>query len=391
MGRDFYVINADTLAAKQAVADAGLDGVYISTRWSDAQPGGEGSALSSAAMATLNQQIADARSVGLRVCLAHSPQYPPDWVKSAVEPYRDQFGADYLPTGPGKDVRNWFWTANGRQYLGDFYTQVRAGLEQANIDYVSYLKFGGGYYGELQYTPEVTTGTAGSYKYWGFGSSMQTGTGLATGLEACPLPGYVPFTGTDAQDVQWINWYLGGVEDFLAWQIATLKAAGWTVPLYCMHPSFSMRNNQGRANNGWRQNMATGVDFTRQVGVYKNDRQVWPWNTWLGGSEGWTPNTFDSDQAAWKKLYAVAAARGKHHLMGGENTGNESNAGMDTILTEVFGAGGPSTGPIYTDGRPRTAWLGYRRFQWLHYANLTAGGPHATLAHYGSAAPPYRG
>lgn len=384
--RTFYVINAETYAAKEAVANAGLDGVHIEAFWDRLQPGGEGAALDSTALAELNQEITDARSLGLAVSLAHSPQYPPAWVLAADEPFKDQNDDEYLPTDPGKNVRNWIWTADGRAHVADFYTKVHAGLDPANVSAITGVKFGGGYFGELQYPPEV--GSSPNWLYRGFGASMQVGTGIADGLDVCPLPDYTPFTGTDAQDVEWINWFLGGVEDFLAWQIDQLKAIGWTCRLYCMHPTYSMRNNQGRADNGWRQNFAAGVDFSRQVGVYKNDPQVWPWSTWLGGFDGWTPNTVDSDQAAWKKLYSVAAARGKHHLMGGENTGGESNAEMDDIGDEVFND--PSTGPIYASGDPVTAYIGYQHFQWLHYDNLVAGGTHATLENYGLLADAYR-
>ncbi len=381
----FYVMNANTLAAKQAVASAGLGGVYIAANWASLQPNGAGSALNSSAIAALNQEIADARSLGLGICFSHSPQYSPNWVKSSVEPFKDQNGDEYLSTDSGKQVRNWFWTANGRQYIADFYTKVWQGLTPENRMAVTYLKFGGGYYGEIQYPPEV--GSSPDWLYRGFGNSMQTGVGLAPGLTACPEPGYVPFTGSDSQDVAWINWFLGGIEDFVRWQIDLLKSLGWTCPLFAMHPGYSVRNNTGRSNSGWRQNFAIGVDFTRMMGIYKNDPQVWPWSTWLGGYDGWTPNTFDSDQAAWKKLYATAAAHGKHYNIGGENTGGETNSDLDAILDSALGATPPSTtGPIYSDGRPQTAWSGYKHIMWLDYASLTAGGSNATLAHYGQKA-----
>lgn len=378
----FHVIGADTLPAKQAVADAGLDGVLVQAVWDQLQPSGAGSALSASAVTALNQQITDARDLGLIVSFEYAPHYPPAWVKAAVEPFTDHAGAPYASGDPGKDVRNWVWTALGRQYIEDFHTKVYAALTPANRAAIAFVKFGGGYYGEIQYPVEVG---GAPFRYWGGGAAMQTGTGLAAGLTACPVPGYTPFTGTDAQDVAYINWYLHGLEDFVTWQIGLLKALGFTCPLYALHSGYSVRNNQGRGNDGWRENFARGHDFTRSVGLYKNDPQVWPWCTWLGGYDGWTPNTADSDQAAWKKLYAVAVARGKHHLLGGENTGGEDNAALTAIVDQAV-TGPPSTGPIYSDGRPLVEWSGYTEMMWLNYTNLVSGGANATLAHYATEA-----
>jgi hypothetical protein len=372
-----FVIGADTLVAKQAVVSAGIHGVLIQALWDQLQPNGAGSSLVSSAVNALNQQITDARSLGLKVAFEYAPHYPPTWVKSGIEAFTDQNNSTYTSADPGKDVRNWVWTALGRQYIEDFYTKVYNALSTENRAALVFLKFGGSYYGEIQYPTEVGSTP---FRYWGFGNAMQTGIGLANGLSVCPVPGYTPFTGTDAQDVLFINWYLHGLEDFVSWQISLLKSLGFTCKLYAMHSGYSVRNNQGRASDGYRENFARGQDFTRMLGQYKNDPQVWPWCTWIGGYDGWTPNTYDSDQAAWKKLYSVASARGKHYQIGGENTGGESNATMDTMFSELIN---PTTGPIYSDGRPQTAWTGYKDIMWLNYANLTAGGGNATLTHFG--------
>ena len=374
----FAAFDANTLAKKQAIKAAGCTHVVISAFWDRLQNGGPGTALESGGLADLNAEFDDARTVGLTPILENGVQYPPAWVTDTIEPFRDQGGHDWITeVGSGADCRNWIWTANGRAAIGDYYTKVAAGLTTTNRAAVDRVRFGGGYFGEVQYPVEQLSSP---WSYWGFGASMQTGTGLATGLTACPLPDYVPFTGSDAQDVQWINWYLRGLEDFVRFQIQVLKDAGWTVPLHCLHPGFSIRTNQTRADAGYRQSMAAGHDFTRAVGVYKNDPQVWPWNTSAAEEDAWSPVTVDSDQAPWKKLYAEAAVRGKHHLLWGENGGGENNAGMDFVFDTVIPAG-PLDGLIYAGPNPGE-YQGYRGFVWLNYDSLVAGGGDATLSRY---------
>jgi hypothetical protein len=363
--RSFAVVGADDLAAKQAVKAAGVTHAVVPARWSALQPNGAGTALDATALADLNTQLADCHATGLRVILEHALQYPPTWVLSGVEAFRDQASNDWLDTSSGKQVRNWMWTANGRSYYTDFINRVAAGITDRGV--VDRIRFGA---------------VASPNSYWGFGTSMQTGTGLASGLSVCPLPGYTPFSGTDSQDVQWINWYLGGIESWLAFQVTTLKTAGWRVPLMCLHPGYSTRSNQTRASSGYRQDMAYGHDFTRALGVYKNDPQVWPWSTWINGTDFPSPPTVDSDQAAWKKLYAEAVGRGKHGMLWGENTGGEDNTGMDFIFANPLATGTPATGEPLYGPRARAAWSGYVGLMWLNYADLTAGGSHATLAHY---------
>jgi len=374
-----YVIGADTLVAKEAVADAGIDGILVQAKWDELQLS-SGSELDETAVETLNQQISDALNLNLMVSFEFALHYAPDWVLSSIEPFTDHDGEPYISTDSGKNVRNWMWTALGRSYVLDFYTKIYTALTDINRKSISFIKFGGGYYGEIQYPIEI--GSA-PYRYWGGGETMQSGDGLAEGLSACPVSNYQPFTGTDDQDIQYINWYLGGIENWVAWQITQLKEVGFRCALFALHSGYSVRNNQGRSSDGWRQSFACGQDFTRVLGIYKNDPQVWPWSTWAGGADGWTPNTVDSDQASWKKLYTVAVARGKHELIGGENTGGESNSGMDHIFSEVL-TGPPSTGPIYSDGRPQSEWSGFSELMWLNYNDLTAGGVKATLDHLSS-------
>lgn len=385
MTHSFAVIGADTAADKRAVKAAGCTHVVVQAYWDRLQPSGPGSALDSDALGELQRQYLDAQAAGLAVILEHALHFPPDWVIAGVEAFRDQDGREWAPSRDqaGKRVRNWMWTANGRSWVADFIARVAAELGPALVGATDRVRFGGGYYGELQYPAEYLSSP---YSYWGFGSSMQSGHGLAGDplLTPCPVPGYRPFTGTAAQDSEWVDWYLDGIESWMLFGVATLKAAGYRCDLMVMHPGSSVRANQTRADGAYRQNVASGVDFVRVIGRYKDDPQVWPWSTWINGPDPASPVRVDSDQAAWKKLAAEATIRGKGSRMWGENTGGEDPAGLVSVFQEALRAT-PRSGPPLVTGRPDRPrpYVGYAGLMWLDYRSLTSarsGG--ATLGDY---------
>ena len=131
--------------------------------------------------------------------------------------------------------------------------------------------------------PQAVSGGP-TYAWQGFGQSMQTGTDLADGMDVCPLPGYVPYTGTDDQDCQWLNWYLNGLIRFEQWLITQHKALGFTRNLYLMLPGYGVRTNQARTSAGYKQAAALGEDHIRAVGAIMHDPAVWPYSTWLNTS-----------------------------------------------------------------------------------------------------------
>jgi hypothetical protein len=377
----FAVANADTLAKKTAAKSAGCTHIMVQAVWGQLQSSAGGS-LVGAEVTALNTQFDDCRSLGLSVIFEHALQYPPAFVQSGVEQFKDQSSNNWTSATPGKNVRNWMWNATGRTYVSDFYTKVWAALSSVNRAAVAMVRFGGGYFGELQYPPESL---ASPYSYWGFGTSMQTGTGLAAGLSVCPNPGYTPFSGTDAQDVQWINWYMQGLENWTLWQVSTLKTVGWTQLLMCLHPGFGIRVNQPRSDTNYRGAMAAGQDCTRIIGCYKNDPQVWPWCTGVASPDQINPTVVDTDQAQWKKLYADAAVRGKFRHIAGENSGGEDNTGMNYVFANPLASSTPTSGmPLFFGPNRAPSWQRYQLLMWVTYDTLVAGGANATMANYQS-------
>ena len=358
---------------------SGCTHIVATAYWDRLQSGGAGTALDSTQMAALNAEISTIVAAGGKPILEHSLHYPPSWVMSAVEGFKDQSGNVYAGSaGTGNQVANWMWTSSGRGYVSDFLTKVYAGLTSSNRAAIDRIRFGGGVYGELHYP---TAFLASPNSYWGYGTSMQTGTGLASGLSACPHPGYTLFSGNSTYDTDWINWYIGGLSNWLTWTATQLSGLGWTCDLMCLHPGYGIRSNQLTSDAGYRSSMAAGEDPATMIAAYAGNSQVWPWCTWIDGADGWVTPTVDSDQAPWKKIYAEAWKNSKHTRLWGENTGGEANAAMNGVFHNALTQGRtPTTGdPIYSV-TPPAAYTGYTGMMWLDYNGLTAGTGGATLA-----------
>lgn len=371
-------IPSANLAAKETVAAAGCTWVELDAEWGTFQPSGPGTALSSAAVATMAGDFADCATAGLDVMLEVALQYPPAWVMSDTEGFRDQFGNVYSGTsGSGAQVANWMWTSAGWGYVADFIAKLATALGPSLTAQTAGVKVGGGYYGELHYP--VSIATSPNYSFWGYGTSMQTGTGLASGQSVCPEPGYTIFSGTDAQDSEWLNWYLNGLGTWLLWDIGQMRTAGWDCDYHVCHPGYGVRSNQLHSQAGYRQSAGCGEDPRRMIGAYSHDPQIWPYCTWLNTADGFDPVGADSDLSAWKKVYEEAYARNKHFKLWGENTGGESNSAMNGIFSG--NADGSALSGASYNLAPAQHY-GYQGIFWLDYATLTAGGGGATLANY---------
>lgn len=376
--RVWAVLGANSDAARVAVKAAGCTHIVINADWYDLQPNATGS-IDTTALANLNHAIDHAISIGLEPIFSLNIHYTPTWVLSSVEPFRDQLGNDYVDTNvsAGKAVRNWMWTTAGRSYVSDLLTRVAVGMG-SRVASIDGCRIGGGWYGELHYPEPITGGP--TYAWQGFGASMQTGVGLAAGMTVCPVPGYVPYTGTDAQDCQFLNWYLNGLTSWSSWLISQYKAAGFTKKLHLLLPGYGVRQNQLRTDSGYKQAAALGEDHIRAIGSVMHDPAVWPYSTWLNTNDGYPGGTADTDKSAWKSIYEKSHMRGKSAYLLGENTGGESTSGMQGIFTGALSAnvyagspGVPSNGAYYAG------------CVWLDYTSLTSGGGSATLADYTAA------
>jgi hypothetical protein len=377
--------DGDGLSATQLsqIAAVGVNSIVMQVQWDQLQPNGAGTALDSGAVAAMNAYYDLIRAHGMTVIMEQCLHNPPAWVKSGVEQFKDQNGTNYTG-GAGSDVRNWIWTANGRQYVADYTNKVAAALGSSRIATMDCIKFGGSIYGELQYNINGSS-------FMGFGNSMQTGSGLAAGLSICPHPGYKPYGGNDTFDYEWFNWYIDGMVNWMLYFAQCFKTAGYTCDLHAMLPSSGLATTDTRGSGSYTYQVSQGVDYTRQVGAMKRDPQIWPWATWINGPMSHPTN--DGGNAAWARLWAAAAVRGKQSRIWGENTGGEgdttsngSGTGMsmfDTFQNPLGKTTPPMGMPALTGtssaGNP--GWTSYAGMMWLNSGSLFGGG--ADLAYFG--------
>lgn len=351
----FNVVGASQM---QAWAAAGGTAVVVPVIWADAQPS-QGGAVTLQAAGNEGQsvlaEIAEARAAHLQVYLELDLQYPPDWVKQSVPQFVNQAGTPFSSTIPGKDIRDWVWSEAGREAVAAFAAGALSDL-QPELGEIAGIRVGGGIYGEMQY-PDDGSMVEGQPSYWGYDAAAQSGTGLAAGEQATPLPGYVYGHGTTSENAEWASWYLQSLGNFVHWYILQLRQDGWQGPVYVLEPSYGMRENWSPRSPEYELQLALGTDYAVQMDAYDTLPNAWPWSTWADDAEPfyYPGDPVDSDQAAWRKLLEVAQERGlASHIMG-ENTGGGGATAIDQLMSGALRAG-------------------YRGIFYLDYPALTANG-----------------
>jgi hypothetical protein len=340
-----------TAAQASAWKSAGGNAIIIPVYWQQAQVS-QGGAVSLASAGNsgdnVTSEIQMAHQDGLAVYLEFDLQYPPSWVLSSVPQYVDQGGTSWSqPTNPGADVRDWVWTAVGRQAVSSFIGGALADLQPVLSD-VAGIRAGGGVYGELDFPNDGST-VNGEPSFWGYDAAAQQGVGLASGESACPLPGYVYGSGTAAQDAEWANWYLGSLASWISWYTQLLQTDGWSGPTYVLSPSSGMRTNFTPRSTAYEQQLAYGTDWGVMMDSYDKVANVWPWSTWADDTEPYwhTGDTVDSDAAAWRKLLELAQARGLATQIMGENTGGGGAPAIHQLMSGALASG--YAGVFYLD------------------------------------------
>jgi hypothetical protein len=360
-GPAWMVIGADTVAELATAKAAGATHGMVAARWSDLQTTSGGAVNA----ATVTTNINDVVAAGLKVCLRVAPQYIPTFVDTAGVKLRRNGAVDWTATGAsGANVRDWVWSASTRALLQDFLTKLFVQIDWTKVERV---QLGGLVFGELSYP--TTDGT----QWWGFSAPAQTGTDLAASQVVCPVPGWVPSTGTTwvANDIAFHAWYRDSLINFMTWFIAQHRAF-FAGPIYVLHPGAGLRavsqtpTSSGQALN-FRKNAAAGLHWVEQLTAYP-DAQVYPYSTWADSVHFWPPDPYsdvnDGNAAPWYHLLRVARATGRAARIWGENTGNQTNTDMDRI---------------FADG---AVAHGYQGFTWLQADTLVAGGTAATYANF---------
>ncbi|MGV9002191.1 MAG: hypothetical protein ACOH18_04555 [Candidatus Saccharimonadaceae bacterium] len=317
----FDAHSASDFAALKA---ANFTHVLIEYRWDEAQPNGPLTPLDATVVTTITTRVAQARAAGLRVQFQVAFHYVPSWVDAAgttIPKFKNQLGTEWSETNSGgRNIRDWYFTAVGRQYLADFIQRCFATLDLAQIDSV---RTGIGWYGENNFppSPDLTT-----FHWWGYSDAAQTGSGLAPGMSVCPVPAYVPFSGNAGKDTQFTDWYLDAAAQTLQWLITVHRSAGWKRDLFILQPGFGIRSTMPYGSDDYKRQACIASDWDRQIAVYGTMSNVFIQCTWIDGIHPYGSDlSLTSNQAAWYRLQEIGKTVNKGKRMSGENTATDWN------------------------------------------------------------------
>ncbi|MCD2196713.1 beta-galactosidase [Actinomycetospora endophytica] len=203
-----------------ALRKAGVTTAMTEMQWAQAEPAP--GVTDEGYLASVRARIEACAAGGLRVVLGLGLQNPPPWVLGLPgAAFVDQAGrsssqgeADLVFSAGARDAAT--------AYLRDVAGQVGFGR-------VATVRVAG----ELGY-PSAEPETGGT-AFWAFGAPAQGGPGRAAGVDASPLPGWVPGSPTwqdapvTADDAgRWYDWYTGSLADSVVWLTDALRGVGFT-------------------------------------------------------------------------------------------------------------------------------------------------------------------
>jgi hypothetical protein len=209
---------------------AGVRLAVFELRWDKWQPssGTGGVGVTDAAYRAAMMTKADHyRAAGYKVALDLGLQHAPAWVLNMPN------GQLRAQTGQLSGSANYVFNAAVRDAAAGYMSDVIASMGS-----IAYARIGLSQAGETLY-PEAPTG-----QWWGFDDLAQgRAAGRPASIPAPPMPGWVPGTATwngqpvsQAQVQAWYDWYLGASVDAHAWQIASLRRAGYNGELQLVMP-----------------------------------------------------------------------------------------------------------------------------------------------------------
>jgi hypothetical protein len=355
----------DTQTSTAATEDkAGVTMAMLELNWSSFEP--SNGKVSASYIATMKSQLQAYQAAGMKVTLGLGMHFTPSWVFSlANSKYTDQ-------NGNTSSEADFVFSAAVRQAAATYMSLVNQYLPLSSF-WAIRLTSGG--------DPEMLYPGGGTY--WAFNNAALTGNGLPSGMTANPFPKWKPGTAglTQAQINQWVNWYIGGLDNVTTWQMTTLANLGYTGYYETVTPG------SGTRPDGLAQTEAANLsnDGTTGVGAV--------WDRYYGGlyskpnviayissvadlsgnddlcaaGDDTTPvtsNTMDSWSATrWISRLAVA----DNLLIGGENPGYGIPASLNAHYTDTS-----STGEM-ADAIRQARTCHFTVYYWAHDVHLWDG------------------
>ena len=254
----------------------------------------------------INGWVADGHKVVLNFGLHHSP----GWLRALSDMYFiDETGrSSSTLSGSSNEVANFVFNIAARDLYGQRY--VNEVFSRLGTDFYA-VRVGGGHFGELNYPDESA--------WWCYDTNAQT-MKVTYGVDPAWLPGETS-TNHDKARAFWY-FHIDRLSDYLNWQIAAVRTAGYTGPIATLQASDGVRSDPAApgytsskdpetviltdldGSNGIEQNeMREGYDHKKMVmsipGTYA------PIVVWPTASQRHTqvPQVaYWADQRRWRKM-----------------------------------------------------------------------------------------
>ncbi len=355
----------DTQAGTAATEErAGVTMSMLELNWASFEP--RPGVVSGSYLATMKSELAAYHQAGQRVTLGLGLQDTPAWVfKLADSTYTDQDGKTSAEA-------DFVFSQAVRSAATAYLSLVAASLPLSGF-WAIRLTSGGN--GEMLYP--------GGGTYWAFNQAALTGAGLASGMTPNPDPDWRPGRPglTQAQIAQWVNWYVGGLDNVTNWQMSTLSGLGFTgyyetvTPGSGTRPDILARTMEANLPNDGTTGV--GAVWDRYYAQLPNKAQVIAYISSVadgsGGNDSCQPgdssvSLTDAIMDSWSATRWISRIARQYGLpVAGENPGYDMPVSLNSFYQNTA-----ATGMMTTAVRQARS-CAFTAFYWAHDAQLWDG------------------
>jgi hypothetical protein len=354
-----------TLTGHAAAEDkAGVTMAMMELNWAAFEPAS--GTIDPNYVASVKTQLKAYQAAGMKVTLSLGLAATPGWVFNlANATYTDQ-------NGNHSTEADFVYSAAVRQAAAGYMSFVAANLPLSNF-WAIRLTSGGD--GEMLYPSD--TG------YWAFNNAALTGTGLPAGMTANPFPNWRPgHPGlTAAQIGQWVNWYVGGLDNLTNWQMQTLAKLGFTGYYQTVTPGSGTRpddlaydEQHNLPDDGTTD---VGAVWDRYYSMLPNKTNVIVYDSSVADLSGNDDSCQATDTGvslsnatmdSWSATRWLTRIANANHLpVAGENPGYGMPASLNAHYTDTSSKG------MMADAIRQARSCGFKAFYWAHDAHLWDG------------------
>jgi hypothetical protein len=343
---------------------AGVSVAMFELDWASFEP--EQGQFDASYIAGLESLLTSFRNAGMHVTLGLGLEDPPSWVFSLPD------GNYVNESGATASEADFVYSEPVRQAAALYLKKVAAALPMSDFWAVR-LTSGG--------DEEMLYPSGGSY--WAFSQSALTGTDLPSTMTANPFPKWKPGQSglTQAQIDQWVNWYVGGLDDVTNWQMSTLSGLGFTGYYQLVTPGSGTRPDAlaAQEQSNLPDDAVTGVGavWDRYYAMLPDKSRVVAYISSVADTSGNDDSCQASDESlaltspemdswsATRWISRIAAATGL--LVAGENPGYEQPTSLDSHYLD------PSAQGMMADAIRQATTCKFQVFYWAHDEDFTSG------------------